>query len=83
MSPDGKQLAFSALGRVHVMNLRAGAVPQRLTRDGPPEYQPAWSQDGRSIAYVTWTSAGGAIWLADAATGRTRRLTRSTRGGGG
>ena len=25
-SPDGKQLAFSALGRIHVMDLRSGAV---------------------------------------------------------
>ena len=55
-----QQLAFSALGRVYVMSLRAGAAPRRLAGDGPPEYQPAWSQDGRSIAYVTWTSAGGA-----------------------
>ncbi len=77
-SPDGKRLAFSALGRIYVMSLRAGATPRRLTRaDGPPEFQPAWSPDGRSLAYVSWTAAdGGAIWLADASTGRTRRVTR-------
>ena len=80
-SPDGTRLAFSALGRVYLMDLRPGAQPQRLTHDdgGPPEFHPSWSPDGRSIAYVTWTLAeGGAIWVADASSSRTaRRLTRN------
>lgn len=76
-SPDGKRLAFSALGRLYQMDLRSGAMPRRLTRDGPPEYHPAWSPDGRSLAFVTWSgNDGGAVWLADAKTGRARRLTR-------
>ncbi len=60
-SPDGKQLAFSAATRLYTMALPAGA-PRRLTKGTEREYQPAWSPDGRWIAYVTWSSAGGHIW---------------------
>jgi Tol biopolymer transport system component len=76
-SPDGRQLAFSALGRVYVMALERAATPRRLTSSsGPPEYHPSWSRDGRSLAYVTWTRAeGGAIWIADVRGGLSRRLT--------
>jgi Tol biopolymer transport system component len=80
-SPDATRLAFSALGRIYVMDLQPGAQPQRLTRDdhGPPEFHPSWSPDGRSLAYVTWTLAeGGAIWIAEASPSRpARRLTRN------
>lgn len=74
-SPDGKALAFSALGRIYRMDLRPNARPQRLTQGGDPEFHPAWSPDGRALAYVTWTSAGGAIWIAESKTGRPRRVT--------
>jgi Tol biopolymer transport system component len=75
-SPDGKRLAFSTLGRIHTVDLKAGAKPARLTHDGPPEFQPSWSADGHSIAYVTWTLQGaGAIWIADVHGGRARRVT--------
>jgi Tol biopolymer transport system component len=74
-SPDGRRLAFSALGRLYVMDL-AGGKPRALIEDGPPQYQPAWSPDGRSIAYVTWEShAGGRLWRIDAKGGRPSRLT--------
>ncbi len=77
-SPDGRQLAFSALGRIHVMPLDDGtdAQPRPLVAGGPPQFHPAWSRDGRSLAYVTWTADGGAIWSADVRSGRARKLTR-------
>ena len=66
-SPDGHTLAFSALGHVYVMPLERGATPRRLTSSLSPEYQPAWSPDGRSIVFTTWTAkAGGAIFVATA-----------------
>lgn len=77
-SPDGRRLAFSALGRIHVMPLDGAeaASPRPLVAGGPPQFHPAWSRDGRSLAYVTWTVDGGAIWSADVRSGRARRLTR-------
>lgn len=76
-SPNGEQFAFSALGQVYVMGLAPRAKPKRLTAADTPEFQPSWSPDSRSIAYVTWTAReAGAIWIATA-DGRLppRRLT--------
>jgi Tol biopolymer transport system component len=74
-SPDGRRLAFSSLGRVYLMDLAPQAVSRRLNEGGPPQFQPSWSRDGESLAYVTWTTDGGAIWIADARTGHARQLT--------
>lgn len=75
-SPDGKTLVLSALGQVHVMPLRDGATPKRLTRSHDAEFHPSWSQDGRWITYVTWSANGGHIWKARAdGGGSPQRLT--------
>ena len=67
-SPDGRRVAFSALGRIYLLDLHSGATPRRLTRaSGSPEFMPAWSADGRSIVYVTWDSQqGGQVWITPA-----------------
>jgi Tol biopolymer transport system component len=76
LSPDGRRVAFTALGRVYLADLEHGAGPRQLNDDGAPQFHANWSPDGRSIAYVTWTlEEAGAIWVADAASGRARRLT--------
>jgi len=65
VAADGR-VAYSALGRIFVVPAQGG-VPQRLTRaDRPREFMPAWSHDGRWVAYVTWDSQGGALWKARA-----------------
>jgi imidazolonepropionase-like amidohydrolase/Tol biopolymer transport system component len=65
LSPDGKRLAFSALTRLYVVELPSGE-PRRVTSGDDREFQPAWSPDGRWLAYVTWTSAGGHVKRAPA-----------------
>jgi len=60
-SPDGKRLAFSALTHIYIMDLPNG-TPHRLTSGNGREFQPAWSPDGSTIAYVTWDETGGQIW---------------------
>jgi Tol biopolymer transport system component len=55
-SPDGQSIVFSGLqaGRsdLFVHNLRANRT-RRLTDDAFADLQPAWSSDGKSIAFVT------------------------------
>lgn len=65
LSPDGRTLAFSALGRVYVMPADGSAKPRRLTGGGDPEFHPSWSPDGKTLAFVTWTAKGaGHVWTA-------------------
>lgn len=77
-SPDGKRLAFSALGRVYVMDYPAG-VPRRISALEVGEYYPTWSPDGSAVAFVTWSDReGGQIYRAPAAgPGAATRLTRT------
>ena len=74
-SPDGKRMAFSALGRVHVRDLAAGQQ-RTLTGTDVAAFHPAWSPDGRWLAYVTWAAEGGHLWrVRSSGRGAPQRLT--------
>jgi len=54
-SPDGKTVAYSALGHIYVKSLPDGQ-PRRLNRDAVPfEFFPSFSRDGQWIVYTTWS----------------------------
>jgi Tol biopolymer transport system component/predicted amidohydrolase len=75
-SPDGKWLAFSALGYVYVMPLDGKGKPRRLTNIETPQFHPSWSPDGRHLAFITWTAKeAGQVWIAPLSAGEPRRLT--------
>ncbi len=76
-SPDGDRIAASVLTKIHVMANEEGATPERLTSGDAWEFKPAWSPDGRWIAYVTWSmDDGGHIWkIRSNGRGRPQKLT--------
>lgn len=79
LSPDGQAIAFGALGRLYVQD-RAGGPPRAVAGVAGMAFQPAWSPDGRTLVYVTWSgegAGGGALWAIPAAGGKPRRLSQA------
>lgn len=77
LSPDGKQVAFAALGDIYMMAV--GGKPQNLTKDAAFDTDPAWSPDGTQLAYAS-DKAGplNNLWIRDLKTGASRQLTAIT-----
>lgn len=51
-----------------------GYNPRTLLRSGQPIMSPAWSPDGRRLAYVSFEDGSSAIYIQDVATGSRQRL---------
>ncbi|AOS96349.1 translocation protein TolB [Microbulbifer aggregans] len=75
-SPDGRQIAFQALGRIYIQDVESGER-RRLTRqDDHFEFYPSWSRDGRQITYVTWDDEKlGHVRVVSARSGRGENIT--------
>ena len=75
-SPNGKFLVFNAVGKLWKKKLPNGK-PQRLTSQNTDfEFEPAFSPDGQSIAYVTWNDQHtGALKTTSINGGGPRQLT--------
>ncbi|MDB5425445.1 MAG: amidohydrolase, partial [Phenylobacterium sp.] len=74
LSPDGGQVVFRALNDLYLAPL--GGKPKALIQDGYWKCDPAWSPDGRTLAYSTDRGGKLDIWLRDMASGAERNLTR-------
>ena len=53
-SPDGSMVAFNAAGYIYIKSLPNGQ-PQRITATTDFEYEPCFSPDGKSLAYIDWS----------------------------
>jgi len=74
-SPDQKTLVFNALGHIWTKKLPNGK-PKRLTNGSDFEFEPTFSPDGKTIAFVTWNDENlGAIYKIPASGGTMIKLT--------
>jgi Tol biopolymer transport system component/imidazolonepropionase-like amidohydrolase len=75
ISPDGSRIAFAALGDLWVVPATPGEVtPQRLTHDAFVDTDPAWSPDGRQLAFSSDRDGSMDLWVRDMKSGADRKL---------
>ena len=74
IAPDGSQIVFSFQGAIWKI-ARGGGVMTRLSDGTGFDIEPAWSPDGKLVAYVNSPRiAGGALRVIKASTGEPVRL---------
>ena len=65
-SPDGSQLAFTALGDLWVMDFPNGNAEKIVDLPFVGLHNPSWSPDGEQLAFVSWDDeTGGHIHTVD------------------
>ncbi len=78
VAPDGSKVVFESAGRLYIKSLPNG-TPRPLTSDAKDhfEYDPSWSRDGKTIAFVAWDDQElGHVHRVRASGGRSVRLTQ-------
>jgi TolB protein len=74
-SPDGRTIAIASRGWLWLLDRSTGDA-KRLTHGGRMDSRPAWSPDGRSLAFVRDDGNTLAVMVRDLATGAEREIER-------
>ncbi|HEY2459412.1 MAG TPA: S41 family peptidase [Candidatus Acidoferrum sp.] len=76
LSPSGQRVAISTHGEIFTVAAERGDVTQ-VTRSYARDIDPAWSPDGKWIAYVSDQDGQDAVWVADAEGKNAKKLTNT------
>ena len=80
LSPDGSEVAFTALGRLYVMAAEGGTPREIGAEVGAALFNPAWSPDGEMLAAVSWREPdGGHLYAIAPDDGGARRVSDAPR----
>ena len=74
VSPDGRRLAIDLQGSIWVLPASGGAA-SRITDVFNDARQPAWSPDGRTIAFFAYRDGGYDLWAVNPDGTNQRKLT--------
>jgi tricorn protease len=80
LAPNGKRALFSARGDIFSVPAENGATRDLTATEGADEDHPAWSPDGRTIAYTTDRTGGQQIAIRPAEGGAETVLTTFSQG---
>jgi tricorn protease len=80
LAPNGKRTLFSARGDIFSVPTENGATRNLTGTQGADEDHPAWSPDGKWVAYTTDASGEDQIAVRPAEGGAERRLTTFAQG---
>jgi tricorn protease len=80
LAPNGKRTLFSARGDIFSVPTENGATRNLTSTQGADEDHPAWSPDGRTIAYTTDAAGRQEIAIRPAEGGAEKILTSFTEG---
>jgi Tol biopolymer transport system component len=72
LAPDGKRVAFVALNQLYLLEL-GHSTPKPLTHDSFYKQGPAWSPNGKWLAYVSDEGGIENIYLLNVATGEEKQ----------
>ncbi len=75
LSPDAKRSVFEARGDLFSIPAENGVIINLTNTSGAWEKEPAWSPNGKSLAYWSDESGENEIYLRDQASGKVKKMT--------
>lgn len=74
ISPQGDRIAFSYKGDIYVVNAQGGTA-QQLTTNSAYDFNPVWSNDGKTIAFASDRNGNFDVYTVPAQGGVAKRVT--------